>query len=104
MEDLKDRFEIIEEAATDAIVTLDELGTILSVSKAAERIFGYNLSEMTGRSIETVIPQYKRRLDQARAEGANRQVVDVAGRHKSGKEVHLELSLGEYNKGNRHFY
>src|SRR5262245_47047900 len=104
MEDLKDRYEIIEEAATDAIVTLDEDGTILSISKAAERIFGFNVSDMAGKPIEIIVPQYKRFIREARSEGANIQVVEVPGRHKSGKEIQLELSFGEYNKGNRHFY
>ena len=40
MEELKDRYEIIEEAASDAIVTLDAEGKILSISRAAERMFG----------------------------------------------------------------
>ena len=35
MEELKDRYEIIEETASDAIVTLDEPGRILSISRAA---------------------------------------------------------------------
>src|SRR6266516_4729607 len=64
MEELKDRYEIIEEAATDAIVTIDE----------------------------------KRRR------GKSAPVVEVTGVHKSGKQVQLELSLGEYKKNNKHIY
>jgi len=103
MEELKDRYEIIEEAATDAIVTLNERGTILSISKAAERIFGYSVPEMTGKPIESIVPDYQQQLEQSRG-ASGPKVVEVYGRHRSGKEVQLELSLGEYNKNNRHFY
>jgi two-component system sensor kinase len=104
MEELKDRYEIIEEAATDAIATLDDRGTILSISKAAERIFGFTHAEMTGEPIETIIPEYKNYLKQLRGVGGGPQVLEIAGRHKSGKQVQLELSFGEYYKNDRHFY
>src|SRR5436190_6606902 len=104
MEDLQERYEIIEEAATDAIATLNDIGIILSISKAAERIFGFPVSEMTGQPIETIVPDYKRYVDQARRAGASLQVLEVSGRRKGGKEIQLELSLGEYSKNDRHFY
>jgi two-component system sensor kinase len=103
MEELKDRYEIIEEAATDAIVTLNERGTILSISRAAERIFGYSVPEMTGKPIESIVPEYRQQVEQSRG-ASGPKVVEVYGRHRSGKEIQLELSLGEYNKNNRHFY
>ena len=89
MEDLQDRYEIIEEAATDAIVTLNEGGTILSISKAAEQIFGFKVPEMAGHPIETIVPDYKRYVEHARSAGASLQVLEVVGRRKGGKEIHL---------------
>jgi len=59
MEELTDCYQIIEEAATDAIVTVDEQGRILSVSRAAERIFGYKVPEMVGKGMDQLIPTYK---------------------------------------------
>src|SRR5262247_193649 len=104
MEELKDRYEIIEEAASDAIVTIDEQGKILSISRAAERIFGYGAKEMVGQSLERIIPDYKENVEEARRRGKKAPVVEVTGMHKTGKPVQLELSLGEYNKNNRHIY
>ena len=104
MEELKDRYEIIEEAATDAIVTIDEQGRILSISRAAERIFGFGVSEMLGQSLDRIIPNYKQYVDEVRLKGKKAPVVEVSGTHKSGKHVQVELSLGEYNKNNRHVY
>jgi len=103
MEELRERYEIIEEAASDAIVTIDEGARILSVSRAAERIFGYGIPEMLGQPIDLVIPQYKQHVAEARR-GKDVPVVEVTGIHKTGKQIQLELSVGEYNKHNRHIY
>src|SRR5262245_47149030 len=104
MEEIRDRYEIIEEAASDAIITIDEQGNILSSSRAAERIFGYKVSDLEGRSFETLIPDYKKYVDDARKSKTSMQAVEVAGVHKSGKRIQLELSLGEYKKKNKHIF
>jgi PAS domain S-box-containing protein len=102
LEDVKVRYEIIEEAANDAIVTIDEDGRILSISKAAERIFGFKTSEMVDQTIDSLIPGFSRYADEVRAHRPESHVVEVTGRHKSGREIQLELSVGEYHKRNRH--
>jgi PAS domain S-box-containing protein len=104
MEDLQDRYEIIQEAASDAIVTLDADGRILSISRAAERIFGYSAAEIIGQPLDRFIPEYTSHIDEVRRKGKKPPVVEVVGIHKSGKQVQLELSLGEYNKNNKHVY
>jgi PAS domain S-box-containing protein len=104
MEELKDRYEIIEETASDAIVTLDEQGRILSISRAAERIFGHGVPEMVGQPLDCIIPEYKDCIEKARLRGKKSPVVEVAGLHKSGKPVQVELSLGEYKKNNKHIF
>ena len=104
MEDLQDRYEIIQEAASDAIVTLDADGRILSISRAAERIFGYSVAEIIGQPLDRFIPEYTSHIDEVRRKGKKPPVVEVVGIHKSGKQVQLELSLGEYNKNNKHVY
>src|SRR5215831_15578684 len=104
MEDLQDRYEIIQEASSDAIVTLDAEGRILSISRAAERIFGYSVAEIIGQPLDRFIPEYTSHIDEVRRKGKKPPVVEVVGIHKNGKQVQLELSLGEYNKNNKHVY
>jgi PAS domain S-box-containing protein len=104
MEELQERYEIIEETANDAIVTIDEQGKILSISRAAERIFGHRVPEMVGQPVNRIIPNYKDYADEARHRGNQAPVIEVIGVHKSGKQVQLELSLGEYKKNNKHIY
>src|SRR4051794_13568070 len=104
MEELTNRCEIIEEAATDAILTIAENGTILSISRAAERIFGHSIREMVGQPVERIVPGYKEHTSVARRRDAPSPVLEVAGIHKTGKQVQVELSLGEYKKHNKHIY
>jgi len=58
---------------------------------------------MVGRPVDLVIPQYQEQVASA-SHGNDVPVIEVAGVHKSGKQVQLELSLGEYNKHNKHIY
>ena len=104
MEELKDRYEIIEEGASDAIVTIDEQGRILSISRAAERIFGHSVPEMVGQPVDQIIPDYKRYAKEARGRAKTSPVIEVMGIHKSGKPIQLVLSLGEYSKNNKHVF
>src|SRR5262245_39604701 len=53
-------FRIIAETASDAIITIDEDCTIVSVNFAAERIFGYSIPEMLGQAITMLMPDHLR--------------------------------------------
>ena len=106
------RSRIVMETVADAVVTIDESGTILFVNRAAERIFGYAAEEMLGADMKMLMPDYLRRLHD---EGLRRYVetgvkhiswegVALPGLHKSGREVPLEISFGEFaHRGRRYF-
>lgn len=106
------RSRIVVETVADAVVTVDASGTILSVNHAAERIFGYEAVEMLGAPLTMLMPDYLRRLHE---EGMQRYVetsvwhiswggVELPGLHKSGREVPLEISFGEFKlDGQRYF-
>jgi PAS domain S-box-containing protein len=103
IDDLRERYEIIEEAASDAIFTITDDDSVLTASRAAERIFGYPADEIIGTRIERLIPAYRDHVSKVRG-GAKIGAWDVIGLHKGGKEVRVELSLGEYQKNNKHYY
>ena len=90
MEELRERYEIIEEAANDAILTIDEQGKILSISRAAERIFGHRVPDMVGQPVNRIIPNYKELADQARHRGNHTPVIEVNGR--TGRSFNRETS------------
>jgi two-component system, cell cycle sensor histidine kinase and response regulator CckA len=105
-------FRVVAETATDAIITIDERSIILFVNKAAERIFGYPVSEMMGREATMLMPDYLRETHR-RAIGRYLQTgekhfswaaIKLTGLHRSGKEFPIEVSLGEHVHGKKRIF
>lgn len=103
---------IITETASDAIITIDTSSTILFVNRAAENIFGYSSDEMIGGNLTMLMPDYLRHLHrqglQNYIDTGQKHIawdaVELPGLHKSGKEITLELSFGEFNKEGVRFF
>lgn len=106
------RSRIVVETVADAIITIDAASTIMFVNPAAERIFGYAAAELLGAHMTMLMPDYLRHLHDA---GMERYIetgvkhipwdgVELPGLHKSGREVALEVSFGEFAlNGKRYF-
>ncbi|HET9710749.1 MAG TPA: PAS domain S-box protein, partial [Pyrinomonadaceae bacterium] len=99
-------FRSVAESASDAIITVDEKSFIISANPAAENIFGYSSSELTGAPLTMLMPEYIRHVHRA---GLERYVttgqrhiswraVELPGLHKSGHEIPLEISFCEWTK------
>ena len=52
----EEQIRAILDTASDAIVTLDENGTITGVNQATEQIFGYPAPELLGQGMTTLVP------------------------------------------------
>jgi adenylate cyclase len=99
-------------SATDAIVTSGEDGRILTWNAAAERIFGYEASEVVGESLTTLMPERFRELHRAGharvvETGETRvigQTVQLAGLRRDGTEFPIELSLSTWTTNGRRFF
>jgi PAS domain S-box-containing protein len=106
------RFRSLAESATDAIVTVDAAGRVVSWNPAAERLFGWTAAEAVGVSLERVTPPAFRgahRAGMARvAAGGERRVVgrtvELAGLRRDGEEFPLELSLGAWEMDGRAYF
>jgi PAS domain S-box-containing protein len=106
------RSRIVMETVADAVITIDEASTILFVNPAAERIFGYASGELIGAHMTLLMPDYLRHLHE---EGVRRYVetgvkhiswagVELPGLHKTGREIPLEISFGEFALGGRRYF
>jgi two-component system, cell cycle sensor histidine kinase and response regulator CckA len=91
----EERYRIVTETAIDAIVTIDERDEILFVNRSAERIFGYSTEEMLGRNLALLLPAYRSEKDRGAA------ARELAGRHKDGSGIALEVSFGEFVQGSQ---
>ncbi|MFZ4688886.1 MAG: PAS domain S-box protein, partial [Polymorphobacter sp.] len=87
----------------DAMIVIDDTGTILSFSAAAEAMFGYEENEVTGRNINILMPDPDRaahdgymtrymKTGVARIIGIGR--VTTAQR-RDGSSFPIELSIGD---------
>jgi PAS domain S-box-containing protein len=108
----EDRFRTLAETASDAIITIDAQSHIIFVNPAAEKVFGYPISEMLGRELTMLMPEYLRHLHR---DGFNRyqetgkrhllwEAIELPGLHKSGREIPLEISFGEFTRNEQRFF
>ncbi|MDT4967210.1 MAG: hypothetical protein QOJ64_1947, partial [Acidobacteriota bacterium] len=108
----EERYRVVAETATDVIITMDEDSKILFANGAVEKVFGYAVSDLVGRQMTMIMPEYLRHLHEA---GVSRYVrtghkhinwagVELPGLHKSGHEVPLEISFGQFRKDGERFF
>ncbi|MFH8448079.1 PAS domain S-box protein [Streptomyces fungicidicus] len=97
----EERFRGLLEAAPDAIVIVDDTGTIRLVNAQTEALFGYRREELLGQAVELLVPRRLRghHTLHRNAYAANRQVrpmgagLDLHGLRRDGSEFPVEISL-----------
>jgi|GEM_PF-2552958 len=108
----EERYRVMAETASDAILTIDEESTILFVNQAAEQTFGYLSEGLLGQPLTTLMPEPLRPMHRAAIKryletGEKRiswKAVELLGLHKSGKEIPLEISFGEFSKNGKRMF
>ncbi|MER5436219.1 PAS domain S-box protein [Streptomyces sp. NPDC002588] len=97
----EERFRGLLEAAPDAMVIVDDTGSIRLVNAQTEALFGYGREELLGHPVELLIPHRFRDQHTVHRGGytANRQVrpmgagLELHGLRKDGTEFPVEISL-----------
>jgi len=102
----------ILDTVPEAMIVIDERGTIQSFSSAAERLFGCRAVEAIGQNVKTLMPSpYRENHDgylerymttgERRIIGIGRVVV---GQRKDGSTFPMELAVGEMKSGDQRFF
>ena len=108
----EEQYHSVVETAPDAVIGVDHTSTILFVNPATARTFGYTASELVGRPLIILMPEFMRKLHTAGFERYvktghrhfNWQGTELIGLRKNGEEFPVEVSFGEVvNNGHRVF-
>jgi two-component system, LuxR family, sensor kinase FixL len=102
----------ILDTVPDAMIVIDERGSIHSFSTAAERLFGYRAADVSGRNVKILMPSPYReshdayierylRTGEKRIIGIGRVVV---GERKDGSTFPMELAVGEMRSSNQRYF
>ena len=97
----EERFRLVVESAPNAMLLVNNSGSITLVNNQTEKLFGYSRSELIGNKLEMLIPERFRKLHPhhrnaffqkplTRAMGMGR---DLFGLKKDGSEVQVEIGL-----------
>jgi two-component system, sporulation sensor kinase E len=97
----EDKFKALLESAPDAMVIVDETGTIGIVNKQLEKLLGYHRQELVGKPVEFLIPDrfhgahkdhrnhfFSRPKTRAMGEGE-----ELFAKRSDGREIPVEISL-----------
>ncbi len=96
----------------DAMIVIDEQGTILSFSAAAEKMFGFTEAEVLDENISMLMPSPDRErhdgyLANYRKTG-ERKIIGIGrvtiARHRDGFTFPIELSIGEAMLGDKRIF
>jgi PAS domain S-box-containing protein len=105
-------FQLIAEASTDAVITIDEESTIRYASTASEAIFGYRPEELIGHKLTMIMPDDLR----PRHEQGIRHYIETGerhlhwgdvllpGLHKNGSQIPVRLAFGEFWRGGKRVF
>ncbi len=87
----------IVEASTDAIVSVDSQGLILSWNRGAEKLFGYSVEEAVGQSIHLITPLEHHEELEANLERVQRGEIaegpETVRIRKDGRRVDVSLAM-----------
>src|SRR6185436_14147296 len=109
LKESEERYRILAETASDAIITINEDSLIDFVNKATEKVFGYTPQELTGKSLTVLMPENFRHIHlkgirryiETSKKNISWQATELTGLRKDGSLIPIEVSFGQYSKNGK---
>jgi len=106
------RLRSILRTVPDAMIIIDELGRIESISTTAERLFGYSADEVVGNNVSQLMPSPHREQHDGYLERylrtGERHIIGigriVVGQRKDGTTFPMHLTIGELRSDEKHYF
>lgn len=106
------RARSILRTTVDAIITIDDRGSVRTFNKAAEDLFQYKSSEVIGENVNVLMPQpYRREHDgyiRNYHQTGERKIIgigrEVTGKRKDGTTFPMYLAVSEVNVNGQRLY
>ena len=107
-----ERYRVVVETASDAIISMDDNGTIQFTNPATERIFGHKSQDLIGKPLTILMPEslrgaheygFKRYLTTGERH-LNWQGIELTAVRKNGQKFPVEVSFGELTKDGRRLF
>lgn len=109
LRDSEERYQILAEAASEAIIVIDETGEIVFVNPVAERTFGAPAERLLGQNLALLLPDnlYQSHLAEIRRHLDTRKkavAVRLPGRSLNGGQILLEMTLGTFSRPGKNLF
>lgn len=108
----EEKFRVLAETATDAIIVVNADGIIKNWSQGAHEIFGYREEEVLGKPIKLLVSKehqqaYEKERERVKQTGKKRtlgKTVELEGLRKNGERFPTEFSLSSWMVGEQRFF
>jgi len=102
----EERHRLVLETANDAVISIDESSVILFANPATKGIFGYDPTELIGKPMTVLMPEFLRKLHEngfrrylaTGQRHINWQGTELTAQRKNGQEFPVEVSFGELTR------
>jgi PAS domain S-box-containing protein len=106
----EERFQLVVEAAPNAIIMVGSDGLITLVNTQTEKLFGYERHELLGRPVEMLVPERFRSIHDGRRSAFAASATPTMGAcpdlfalRRDGKEVPVEMSVNPISTADGEF-
>ena len=106
------QLEAMHDAAVNAILTIDPLGTVQSINAATTRLLGYAKDELLGQNVRMIMPEpYAREHDgylKSYLETGKKKIIgigrEVMARRKDGSTFPIHLAVSDFEANGKRFF